>query len=209
MDGRPYGKLLPRYAGPIAAFLCQHPDATRADLIDFIEHNLRRTGLAGRSLQVPQEVRPRSNCPGTRQRGAGRSRRHAPGRHAAARSADGVARRGAGHPAGAPLLLGRTQYAGAFLMLGEPLQWLDAARECFADHYGTLTRGLLTSAFAPIVGLERIWHLDEMEDLGFALLTGGYRCPSRYTVGGWRCHLRWYEVDAFCRRTCAVAPGAG
>ena len=25
MDGRPYGKLLPRYAGPIAAFLCPHP----------------------------------------------------------------------------------------------------------------------------------------------------------------------------------------
>ncbi len=36
MDGRPYGKLLPRYAGPIAGFLCTHPDATRADLIDFV-----------------------------------------------------------------------------------------------------------------------------------------------------------------------------
>jgi transposase len=38
MDGRPYGKLLPRYAGPIAHFLLTHPDATRADLIDFIGH---------------------------------------------------------------------------------------------------------------------------------------------------------------------------
>jgi transposase len=38
LDGRPYGKLLPRYAGPIAQFLCQHADATRADLIDFIDH---------------------------------------------------------------------------------------------------------------------------------------------------------------------------
>jgi transposase len=38
MDGRPYGKLLPRYAGPIAHFLCTHPHATRADLIDFIGH---------------------------------------------------------------------------------------------------------------------------------------------------------------------------
>ncbi len=37
MDGRPYGKLLPRYAGPIAAFLCRRPEATRADLIDFID----------------------------------------------------------------------------------------------------------------------------------------------------------------------------
>ena len=37
MDGRPYGKLLPRYAGPIAQFLLTHPGATRADLIDFID----------------------------------------------------------------------------------------------------------------------------------------------------------------------------
>jgi hypothetical protein len=37
MDGRPYGKLLPRYAGPIAQFLCSQRDATRADLIDFID----------------------------------------------------------------------------------------------------------------------------------------------------------------------------
>jgi hypothetical protein len=36
LDGRPYGKLLPRYAGPIAHFLCTHPDASRADLIDFV-----------------------------------------------------------------------------------------------------------------------------------------------------------------------------
>jgi hypothetical protein len=38
LDGRPYGKLLPHYAGPIAGFLFGHPDASRADLIDFIDH---------------------------------------------------------------------------------------------------------------------------------------------------------------------------
>ena len=37
MRGSPYGKLLPRYAGPIAQFLLQHPQATRYDLIEFIE----------------------------------------------------------------------------------------------------------------------------------------------------------------------------
>jgi hypothetical protein len=37
MDGRPYGKLLPRYAGPIAGYLFAHPKATRADLIDFVD----------------------------------------------------------------------------------------------------------------------------------------------------------------------------
>ena len=37
LDGRPYGKLLPRYAGPIAQFLFHHADASRADLIGFID----------------------------------------------------------------------------------------------------------------------------------------------------------------------------
>jgi hypothetical protein len=86
-------------------------------------------------------------------------------------------------------------------MLGPALDWLAIARQCFTDPFGALTRGLLTSIFALVVGLERIFHLDEMEDPGFARLTGGRRYPSRYRVGGWRRHLTWYEVDAFCRRT--------
>ena len=39
-DGRPYGKLLPRYAGPIAEFLFRRPEASRADLIDFVDRTL-------------------------------------------------------------------------------------------------------------------------------------------------------------------------
>jgi transposase len=35
-SGRPYGKLLPRHAGPIAEFLFTHPQATRDELLDFI-----------------------------------------------------------------------------------------------------------------------------------------------------------------------------
>ncbi|MFH1109980.1 MAG: hypothetical protein V1790_12425 [Planctomycetota bacterium] len=37
MAGRPYGKLLPRYAGPIAEFLIANPNATRYDVIGFIQ----------------------------------------------------------------------------------------------------------------------------------------------------------------------------
>jgi hypothetical protein len=81
------------------------------------------------------------------------------------------------------------------------LNWLTSAQECFRDDYGALREGLLTSVFSLIVGIERMFHLDEVEDVGFALLCGGRRCPSRHTVGGWRRHLPWYEVDAFCRRT--------
>src|SRR6202049_4265260 len=37
MAGRSHGKLLPRYAGPIAEFVLTHADATRYDILDFIE----------------------------------------------------------------------------------------------------------------------------------------------------------------------------
>jgi hypothetical protein len=37
MAGRARGKLLPRYAGPIAEFILSHADATRYDILDFIE----------------------------------------------------------------------------------------------------------------------------------------------------------------------------
>ena len=37
MDGRPYGKLLPHFAGPIAQYLFAHPRASRGDLLDFID----------------------------------------------------------------------------------------------------------------------------------------------------------------------------
>jgi hypothetical protein len=36
MDGRAHGKLLPRYAGPIASFLLGHPKASQAEQLDFI-----------------------------------------------------------------------------------------------------------------------------------------------------------------------------
>jgi len=98
--------------------------------------------------------------------------------------------------------LAPTRYAGAFLLWPAALKWLACAENCFEDAYGSLRRGLLTSVFAPVIGLQRIFHLEQMTDRGFAVLTGGLSCPTRQLVGGWRRHLRWYEVDAFCRRTC-------
>jgi hypothetical protein len=37
LAGRSHGKLLPRFAGPIAHFLHEHPHATRWDVLDFIQ----------------------------------------------------------------------------------------------------------------------------------------------------------------------------
>jgi hypothetical protein len=37
LAGRAHGKLLPRFAGPIAQFILDHPKASRYDVLDFIE----------------------------------------------------------------------------------------------------------------------------------------------------------------------------
>jgi hypothetical protein len=65
LAGRPHGKLLPRFAGPIAHFLHQHPEATRWDLLDFIRATwgvsvsrvalhrfLKKYGLDGSAVQA-------------------------------------------------------------------------------------------------------------------------------------------------------------
>ena len=77
MAGRSHGKLLPRYAGPIAEFVLTHPDATRYDTLDFIErtwgvrastvalhHFLKKYGLdratraAARAVASPESATP-------------------------------------------------------------------------------------------------------------------------------------------------------
>ena len=125
LSGRPYGKLLPRYAGPIAQFLVTHPDANRDDLLDFIEgtwnvrisltalHNfLKKYGLDRQSL--------------------GRGCHHGEPPHpadderellkvleqpASLRQAGGVPSR--------RFFFGHTQYAGAFLLLPQVLQLVE------------------------------------------------------------------------------------
>lgn len=82
------------------------------------------------------------------------------------------------------------------------LDWWRIAQQCFSDDYGSLERGFLTSIFMLIVGIERVFHLEQIDDPGFALLTGDPRgCPTRQMVGAWRKHLLWNEVDRFCHRT--------
>jgi hypothetical protein len=73
MAGRPHGKLLPRHAGSVAQFMAKHPEATRLDILDFIErvwkvrvstvalfHFMKKYGLdkAQRSLVAESEDPP-------------------------------------------------------------------------------------------------------------------------------------------------------
>ena len=193
-------RLAGRAARQTAAALCRphrrvHPDPSRGHPLRHARlhrAHLGRARLHGRFAPLHQEVRPRS-----RDAGCGHGRPAQRGRRAPSR------RTAPPKPAGAaaPFFSTPTQYAGAFLLMPTAWDWLRTAEERFADDYGSLRSGLLTSVFSLGVGLERIFHLDEMADAGFARLCGGRRCPSRHTVGGWRRHLAWSEVDAFCRRT--------
>jgi hypothetical protein len=83
------------------------------------------------------------------------------------------------------------------------LHWWSIAQQCFSDEHGSLKRGFLTSVFMSICEIERVFHLDEVDDSGFGLLTGSPsgHPPSRQSVGAWRKHLLWNEVDRFCHRT--------
>jgi hypothetical protein len=66
LAGRSHGKLLPRFAGPIAHFLHDQPKATRWDVLDFIQQTwgvsvsrvalhrfLKKYGLDGKERAVP------------------------------------------------------------------------------------------------------------------------------------------------------------
>ena len=104
-------------------------------------------------------------CPA--QRGSSARRAAAPGETMPPKPARATA-------AASPFFSTRTQFAGAFLSgCRRLMDWLATAEDCFADDYGSLRQGLLTSIFSLVIGMERIFHRDEMEDLGFARLCGG------------------------------------
>jgi hypothetical protein len=75
MAGRPHGKLLPRYAGPMAEFILTHPEATRYDLLDFIQrtwgvrvstvalhHFTKKFGLDRATRAEASSPRPSARC---------------------------------------------------------------------------------------------------------------------------------------------------
>lgn len=72
--------------------------------------------------------------------------------------------------------LGHTRWGGAFVLLALLIReaWLESAKLLtIASGYAvTPEQLLLTAIFAPICGIRRAFHLDDVRDVGFALLTG-------------------------------------
>lgn len=72
--------------------------------------------------------------------------------------------------------LGHTRWGGAFVLLALLVRgaWLESAHllTIASDYAVTPEQLLLTAIFAPICGISRAFHLDDVRDVGFALLTG-------------------------------------
>ena len=109
-------------------------------------------------------------------------------------------------PAQEQVRLGRTKAGGAFILaiLLVETGWLKLAKLLpMAPQYAvTAVQWLLTAIFAVIYGVRRAFHLDDVQDIGFVLITGRARPLSHGTFQ----HLlhaipaeaarRFYEVTA-------------
>jgi len=93
--------------------------------------------------------------------------------------------------------LGRTRVGGAFILalLLVETGWLKAAHllPMAAGYAVSATQWLLTAIFAIIYGVRRAFHLDEVRDIGFALVTGR---PRPLTHGTFQHLLRSIPAEA-------------
>jgi hypothetical protein len=84
-----------------------------------------------------------------------------------------------------PVQLGRTQVGGAFVLaiLLVETGWLKLAKwlPMTPGYAVTTTQWLLTAIFSVVFGIQRAFHLDDVCDLGFALVTGRARPLSHGT----------------------------
>ena len=105
----------------------------------------------------------------------------------------------------APVQLGRTQVGGAFILaiLLVETGWLKLARGLpIASGYAvTATQWLLTAIFSVIFGIQRAFHLDEMCDLGLALVTGRPRPLSHSTFQHIQRAIPEHDAQKFYERS--------
>jgi hypothetical protein len=95
------------------------------------------------------------------------------------------ARQPPANPTPEPVCLGQTGVGGAFILavLLVETGWLKLAHllPMAANYTVTATQWLLTAIFAVIFGVRRAFHLDDVRDIGFALVTGRSRPLSHGT----------------------------
>lgn len=70
-------------------------------------------------------------------------------------------------------------------------------------------RAVATHFWCACLSIARIFHVPDVHDLGFALLTGGITAPARSTIWSWMGRLEAAAVDRFARLTESLATWLG
>jgi hypothetical protein len=102
------------------------------------------------------------------------------------------------------LLIGRTHFGGAFLLLPAALVLSRIAGATLARALGSAKnaqRLVLSLFFRSALGIERIFHFETLDDPGFAILSGGTRVMSRSRLGGLVRAVRAAGVKRLARAT--------
>jgi len=100
--------------------------------------------------------------------------------------------------------MGRTRFGGAFLLLPAALALARVAVPTLGKVLGGAHRAqrlVLSLFFRAALGVERIFHFESLDDLGFALLSGGKKVLSRGHLGRMQRAVTTPAVKAFARAT--------
>jgi hypothetical protein len=101
-------------------------------------------------------------------------------------------------------VIGRTHFGGAFLLLPAALALVAVAERAFGRGLGSARRArrlVLSLFFRAVLGIERIFHFETVDDLGFAILSGGTKVMSRSRLGGLVRAVTTRAVNTFMRAT--------
>ena len=99
--------------------------------------------------------------------------------------------------------MGTSIYGGAFLLIHKAVSVYRAAEKVFArtklkQHAGRL---VLSLYFKAILGIERIFHFESLDDPGFACLTGGKKVMSRSRLGWMLRRVTKPVAERFMKKT--------
>lgn len=101
-------------------------------------------------------------------------------------------------------MIGRTHFGGAFLLLPAALALVAVAERAFGRGLGSARKArrlVLSLFFRAVLGIERIFHFETLDDPGFAILSGGRKVMSRSRLGGLVRAVTTRAVDTFMRAT--------
>jgi hypothetical protein len=87
------------------------------------------------------------------------------------------------------------------------LALLPAIHSAFGNSHQAF-RAVATHFWCACLSMARIFHVPDVHDLGFALLTGGIESPARSTIWSWMGRLKATAVARFTRRTETLAQWA-